>query len=84
MTRRSCWDALRYAVFGLGSWILMTLVSRNKEYVEISLEKKISVIQHTSPFFESYNGAKKISCGHVLYKECARSVKVKRCCNSVM
>ena len=77
-------DELRYAVFGLGSWSLMTFVCRNKECVEISLEKKISVIQHTSPFFNPKMGQRKSVVCYVLYKECPRSVKVKRCCKSVM
>ena len=77
-------DALRYAVFGLGSWSLMILVCRNKECVEISLEKKISVIKHTSPFLNPKMGQRKSVVCYVLCKECPRSVKVKRHCNSVM
>lgn len=77
-------DALRYAVFGLGSWSLMTLVCGKKECVEISLEKKISVIQLISPFLNPKLGQRKSVVCFVLYKECPRSVKVKRRCSSVM
>jgi len=62
----------------------MTLVCRNKECIEISLEKNINVIQHTGLFFNPKMGQRKSVVCYVLYKECPRSVKVKRHCNSVM
>jgi hypothetical protein len=61
----------------------MTLVCRNKECVEILLERKIFVIQHTGPFLVPEWDKENQLCV-VFYKKCPRSVKVKRRCNSVM
>jgi len=77
-------DVLRCAVFDLDSWNLMTFICRNKECVEILWEKKISVIQHTGPFLNPRMGRRKSVMYYVLYKDCPRSVKVKRHCICVM